>query len=77
LIKLAMIRLHGEIRRSGMEAILVMQVHDELLLEVRKDAAEQVAQAARAEMEGAAAMRVPLKADLKWGPNWAEMGGGK
>ncbi len=77
LIKLAMIRLHSQIRRTGMQAILVMQVHDELLLEVRKDALQQVAQAARAEMEGVAEMRVPLKADLKWGPNWAEMGWGK
>lgn len=77
LIKLAMIRLHSQIRHTGMEAVLVMQVHDELLLEVRKDALAQVAEAARAEMEGVATMRVPLKADLKWGPNWAEMGGGK
>ncbi|MGC1343803.1 MAG: DNA polymerase I [Candidatus Binataceae bacterium] len=77
LIKLAMIRLHSQIRHTGMEAVLVMQVHDELLLEVRKDALAQVSEAARAEMEGVATMRVPLKADLKWGPNWAEMGGGK
>lgn len=77
MIKLAMIRLHSQIRHTGMEAVLVMQVHDELLLEVRKDALAQVSEAARAEMEGVATMRVPLKADLKWGPNWAEMGGGK
>ncbi|MFZ0660552.1 MAG: DNA polymerase I [Candidatus Binataceae bacterium] len=77
LIKLAMIRLHSQIRHTGMEAVLVMQVHDELLLEVRKDALAQASEAARAEMEGVATMRVPLKADLKWGPNWAEMGGGK
>ncbi|HUY26268.1 MAG TPA: DNA polymerase I [Candidatus Binataceae bacterium] len=77
LIKLAMIRLHSEIRRTGMEAVLVMQVHDELLLEVRKDALHDAAQAARREMEGVATMRVPLKADLKWGSNWAEMGGDK
>jgi len=79
LIKLAMIRLHSEIRRTGMDmdAVLVMQVHDELLLEVRKDALHPAAEAARREMEGVATMRVPLRADLKWGPNWAEMGGGK
>ncbi|MGB6555463.1 MAG: DNA polymerase I [Candidatus Binataceae bacterium] len=77
LIKLAMIRLHSQIRHTGMEAVLVMQVHDELLLEVRKDALAQVSEAARAEMEGVATMRVPLKADLKWGPNCAEMGGEK
>jgi len=77
LIKLAMIRLHNEIRRTAMPATLVMQVHDELLLEVRKDVLQQAADAARIEMEGVATMRVPLRADLKWGPNWAEMGGGK
>ncbi len=77
LIKLAMIRLHSEIRLRGIDAIIVMQVHDELLLEVRKGALEQAAEAARHEMEGVAAMRVPLKADIKWGHNWAEMGGRK
>ncbi len=75
LIKVAMIGLHSEIQRSGLGATMVMQVHDELLLEVRKEALRETAEAARREMEGVAAMRIPLKVELKWGDNWAEMSG--
>ena len=73
LIKIAMIGVHREIQRRSLGAIMVMQVHDELLLEVRKKALEETAEIARKEMEGVAAMLVPLKVELKWGSNWAEM----
>jgi DNA polymerase I len=76
LIKVAMIRLHSEIRRLELPARMLMQVHDELLLEVRKDALGNAAETAQHEMERVAAMRVPLRVDLKWGPNWAQMSGG-
>jgi DNA polymerase-1 len=76
LIKVAMIRLHSEIQHQNLAARMLMQVHDELLLEVRNDALEAAAEAARREMEGVAAMKVPLRVDLKWGPNWAQMSGG-
>jgi len=75
LIKVAMIGLHNEIRRQRLDAMMVMQVHDELLLEVRKEALAETAEAARKQMEGVAAMRIPLKVELKWGSNWAEMRG--
>jgi DNA polymerase-1 len=75
LIKVAMIGLHSEIQHRRLDAMMVMQVHDELLLEVRKDALQEVAETARREMEGVAAMRIPLKVELKWGENWAEMRG--
>jgi DNA polymerase-1 len=73
LIKVAMIGLHNRIRDQKMDAKMVMQVHDELLLEVQKEALREVGDIARKEMEGVAEMRVPLKVDLKWGSNWAEM----
>ncbi|HEY6421378.1 MAG TPA: DNA polymerase I, partial [Candidatus Binataceae bacterium] len=76
LIKLAMIRLYRHLIDREMPGTMVLQVHDELLIEVREDALQEVAEAARREMEGAAEMLVPLRAELKWGPNWAEMGGG-
>ncbi|HYB90875.1 MAG TPA: DNA polymerase, partial [Candidatus Binataceae bacterium] len=76
LIKVAMIRLHYEIRRLEIPASMIMQVHDELLLEVQADAVAAAGEAARREMEGVASLKVPLKVDVKWGPNWAEMGGG-
>jgi DNA polymerase I len=75
LIKVAMIRLHSEVRRQELAARMLMQVHDELLLEVRNDAMAAAAKAARREMEGVVAMKVPLRVDLKWGPNWAQMSG--
>ena len=76
LIKVAMIGLHKEIQRRGLGATMVMQVHDELLLEVQKKALQETAEIARKEMEGVAEMLVPLKVELKWGSNWAEMRAG-
>src|ERR1700730_7505866 len=75
LIKLAMIRLHAAIKEQKWSARMVLQVHDELLLELPNGEREPVAEAARREMEAVAELRVPLKVDLKWGPNWAELEG--
>ncbi len=77
LIKLAMIRLARTLRERNLEAEMILQVHDELLLEVGKNALETAAEAAREAMESVAELRVPLKVDLKWGPNWAAMDGGR
>ena len=73
LIKLAMIRLDGAIKRQKWAARMLLQVHDELLLEVPHAEREPVSEAARREMEGVAELRIPLKVELKWGPNWAEL----
>ncbi len=73
LIKVAMIGLHNEIQRRKLDAMMVMQVHDELLLEVKREALREVAELARKEMEGVATMRIPLKVELKSGSNWTEM----
>jgi DNA polymerase I len=53
-------------------ARLIMQVHDELVLEVRADRATEVADMVREKMMGAADLRVPLKVDVGTGPNWDE-----
>ncbi|HEY2485264.1 MAG TPA: DNA polymerase I [Candidatus Binataceae bacterium] len=76
LIKVAMIGLHRQIQQRKIDAAMVMQVHDELLIEVKKEALPEAAEVAKQEMEGVATMRVPLKVELKWGSNWAEMRGG-
>jgi len=73
LIKLAMIRLDGAIKERKWTARMLLQVHDELLLEMPRAELEPVSQAARREMEGVAELRIPLKVELKWGPNWAEL----
>lgn len=75
LIKLAMIRLNAAIKEQKWAARMVLQVHDELLLELPKGEREPVSEAVRREMEGVAELKVPLKVELKWGPNWAELEG--
>ncbi len=69
LIKLSMIRLHRRLE-SGSDARMLLQVHDELLFEVREAAVERVGTAVREEMEGAIELEVPLKVDLGAGPSW-------
>jgi DNA polymerase-1 len=73
LIKLAMIALDREIAARALPARLLLQVHDELVLEVRQGAEEAVAAVVRAVMEGAAALSVPLKVDIGTGPSWADL----
>jgi DNA polymerase-1 len=75
LIKLAMIRLDRGLRERGLAARMILQVHDELLLEAPKDEWQEAAKLAKREMEGVAELKIPLKVELKSGPNWAEMGG--
>ena len=73
LIKVAMIRLAAELKHRGLGARMLLQVHDELLVEVEENVLEQTKDVVKREMEGAAELMVPLKTDLKWGPNWAQL----
>ena len=72
LIKIAMIRVQKRIRAEKWPARLLLQVHDELLLEVDESAVEVVSNGVKAEMEAAADLCVPIKVDAGWGPNWTE-----
>jgi DNA polymerase-1 len=73
LIKVAMIKLAFELKHRGLKARMLLQVHDELLIEVESKVLDQVKEIAKGEMERAAELLVPLKADLKWGANWAQL----
>jgi DNA polymerase-1 len=73
LIKLAMVRLHATLVSRRLSAKIVLQVHDELLLEVQNSSLEAVREALSREMEGVASLRVPLRIELKIGPNWGEL----
>jgi|HubBroStandDraft_6_1064221.scaffolds.fasta_scaffold10505_5 DNA polymerase-1 len=75
LIKLAMIRLDRVLKERGLAARMILQVHDELLLEAPDGEWQEVAALAKREMEGVADLKIPLKVELKSGPNWAEMSG--
>src|SRR5690606_31992408 len=72
IIKRAMIELHAWLAKSSADARLIMQVHDELVLEVREDEAAEIASAVVALMESAADLDVPLKVDAGLGSNWDE-----
>jgi DNA polymerase-1 len=72
LIKLAMIAIHKRLQREKLSARLLLQIHDELIFEVPTDEITCVAALAREEMAGACKLRVPLKIDVKAGPNWAD-----
>ena len=73
LMKVAMVRLHRRLREEGLQAQLLLQVHDELLLETPGDELERAARVVREEMEGAIRLDVPLKVDLFQGPNWCDL----
>jgi DNA polymerase I len=72
IIKLAMIRVDEWCRRAGAPARLIMQVHDELVLEVRADAVADVSAAVRDHMVNAVTLTVPLRVDVGTGANWDE-----
>jgi DNA polymerase I len=72
IIKRAMISVEEWCRRESAPARLIMQVHDELVLEVRADAAQEVGTAVRAHMVSAASLSVPLRVDIGTGANWDE-----
>ena len=70
LIKLAMIRVENALNASYPEAQLLLQVHDELIVECPEDIAEDVANLISREMEQVAALSLPLVAEAKWGKSW-------
>ncbi|MFZ2508050.1 MAG: DNA polymerase I, partial [Steroidobacteraceae bacterium] len=72
IIKRAMIRVHAWLASRSVPARLVMQVHDELVLEVAKSAVEMVRREVAAIMSSAAELSVPLKVDTGVGKNWDE-----
>jgi DNA polymerase-1 len=72
IIKRAMIGVDAWCRQENFPARVIMQVHDELVLEVREDATEKVAAGIREQMAGAAELKVPLRIHIGVGMNWDE-----
>ena len=70
IIKLAMIRVHDELKKRGMRTRLILQVHDELILEAPLEEAEAAAELLRSCMEGVMRLQVPLKTDITTGGDW-------
>lgn len=70
IIKLAMIRVHDRLCQSGIDARLILQVHDELLIEAHRSCAEQATAILKEEMENAVHYSVPLDVDIHVGNSW-------
>lgn len=73
IIKLAMVNLQKDIAEKKLKARLLLQVHDELILELPPEEKDVVAQIVRHRMETAVSLRVPLKVDMGTGANWYEL----
>lgn len=72
IIKLAMIRIDAELERRSLPARMIMQVHDELVLEVEAGGAQEVANLVQYEMESVVSLAVPLVVEAGIGANWDE-----
>jgi DNA polymerase-1 len=70
IIKRAMIEVHRWLARGGVRARLVMQVHDELVLEVPEGTVDVVERGLRERMAAAADLKVPLRVDVGRGTHW-------
>ena len=70
IIKIAMVNISRRLQQEGLEAKLILQVHDELLLEVPKAEIEKVTHILKEEMENAVHLDVPLVADVNVGDSW-------
>ncbi len=72
IIKIAMVNVHRRLAKEGLEAKLILQVHDELIVECPDSEAERVKEILTHEMENAASLSVPLTVDAHIGHSWAE-----
>lgn len=70
IIKIAMVRVARALEAQGLSARLILQVHDELIVDAPADEAERVSALLQREMEGALSMKVPLTAEVKTGRSW-------
>ena len=72
IIKIAMIRVWKRLKEENLSSKLILQIHDELLIETKAEEKDQVAAILEEEMKGAADLSVKLEIDLHTGNNWYE-----
>ena len=70
IIKIAMINVYNALKNNNMQTKLILQVHDELVLEAPLDEAEKAAEILKFEMENAVKLKVPLTVEVHGGRNW-------
>jgi len=72
IIKIAMVKVENRLEKEGMQSRLILQVHDELIVESPKDEAEKAARILTEEMQNAVSLSVPMVAEAKIGKTWYE-----
>ncbi len=72
IIKIAMIRVSQRLEKEKLDAHLILQVHDELIIEAKADCAERAKEILKEEMESAVSLRIPLPVDISIGKTWYE-----
>jgi len=70
IIKLSMVEIYNELKRNGFKSKIILQIHDELLLEVKEEEINAVTQIVKEKMEGVCRLRVPLKVEIGVGESW-------
>lgn len=72
IIKLAMVKVYDRLKKEGLKSKLILQVHDELIVEAPKNEVEEVKKILKEEMENAVSLKVPLTVDMSTGHSWYE-----
>ena len=72
IIKIAMVNVHRELNRRKLKSRLILQVHDELIIEAHESELEEVTKLLKDSMENAVSLKVPLSVDVKSGKSWYE-----
>ena len=70
IIKIAMINVYKKLEENNLKSKLILQVHDELIVEAKEDCAEKVAALLKEEMENAVKLTVPMTVDVNIGKTW-------
>ncbi len=73
IIKIAMVRIYRLLQKKSLSSKMLLQVHDELVLEVPKSELDEARELVRREMENAAELKVPLRVDVNVADNWKDM----
>jgi len=73
ILKIAMIQIPPSMAKAGLHGRMLLQVHDELVIECPRAELDETIRVARAVMENAYPLSIPLSTDARWGKNWDEM----
>ena len=73
IMKIAMINVHNALAKFGEDAKVLLQVHDELVIEVKNDLIKKVADIVKEDMDNVIKLKVPIIAEVEVGNNWEEM----